>query len=87
MYKHVSDDSQYTLDENRPLSTNETPQDPRCEIVMKAERIPADRTGGLAAVGEIIAYDVTSTNNGNVDIARVTMLDTVGACRRRCSAW
>lgn len=67
--------------ENHPL-TNVNLQDARCEIVVKAEHIPADQTGSLAAVGETIVYNITSTNNGNVDIARVTMLDTVGACQQ-----
>lgn len=60
-------------------------QDPRCEIVMKAEHIPADQTDGWAAVGETIVFDVQSTNNGNVDIAQVTILDSVGECREKMS--
>lgn len=57
------------------------PQDPRCEILMTAEHIPADEENGLAAVGENIVYDVRSTNVGNVDVSKVTMVDSVGACR------
>lgn len=54
------------------------PQDPKCEIIMKADYIPADQIDGLAAVGETIVYDIESTNTGNVEITQVTMLDSVG---------
>lgn len=48
---------------------------------MTAEHTPADETNGLAAVGENIVYGVQSTNNGNVDVEGVAMLDTVGGLR------
>lgn len=53
-------------------------QDPNCVIEMTAAYAPTDQTNGLAAVGETIVYSVLSTNNGNVDVKGVTVLDTVG---------
>lgn len=53
-------------------------QDPGYAIEMTAEHVPADQTEGLAAVGESILFGVQSTNTGNVDVERVTMLDTAG---------
>lgn len=48
---------------------------------MTAAYTPADETSGLAAVGETIVYGIQSTNNGNVDVEGVTMVDTVGEFR------
>lgn len=45
---------------------------------MTAAYTPADQTNGLAAVGETIVFGVQSTNDGNVDVGGVTMLDTAG---------
>lgn len=54
---------------------------------MTAAYTPADEANGLAAVGETIVYRVQSTNNGNVDVDGVTMLDTVGGLRNQSYGW
>ncbi|CAM9249880.1 unnamed protein product, partial [Hapterophycus canaliculatus] len=70
---------------NSSGSVHLTP-DPDCFIDIATEHIPADQKDGLAAVGETIVYDVESTNTGNVDVAWVTMVNTVqGSGDMSCS--
>lgn len=47
-------------------------QDPKVGVTHTASHSPADEANGLAAVGESIQFEVTSTNTGNVEVANAT---------------
>lgn len=54
---------------------------PGCGIEVKAVHNPVDQSNRIAEVGEVIEYEIISTNNGNVDVTNVTMADSVGGCQ------
>lgn len=50
------------------------PQDPSATIIKTFAYTPASRDG-LASIDDTIAYTITASNDGNVDLSQVTMTD------------
>lgn len=60
---------------------------PGCALSKVAQYIPRETTG-YASVGEFITYEITATNNGNVDVKEAAMIDAMfRSSDGECQPW